>query len=134
MARWEQQADLTATLVKRAEVSVLRLTKNDARPAPKEPKADAEVNEWRVGLGPVPPVLLVRQSGDDIELSVDLVSPALQAVEALHDEPGGYVAASAGVGALFGAVVGRTRKSAALGGAIGGVLGLLSALADREKK
>jgi hypothetical protein len=137
MARWEQDTGLATMLAKHAEMSLLRLSKEnagaDARTRMRPAENAGEPMEWRVGVGPLPPFLLVRQRGEDIEIAVDLVSPALQAVETIHNQPGEYIAASAGAGALFGAVVGRSRRAAVLGGTVGCLLGLLSVLDERGR-
>jgi len=136
MSRWEEQSHFVSRAARKAEVKIVRLGK------PKETGADEstatavsdDVTEWRLGLGPLPPFLVVRQRNGSVELALDVLTPAARTVEEMKgDEPAEYITASAGVGALFGAIVGRSKRTAALGGLVGGLLGVLSALEDRRK-
>jgi len=134
MTRWEQ-SEFVARAARKAEVKIVRLGGSDEADTGERPASAVsdDVTEWRLGFGPLPPLLVIRQSRGSVEIALDVLSPAAQTVERISDEPAEYITASAGVGALFGALVGRTSRAAALGGFVGGLLGALSALDDRRK-
>ena len=128
MSDRDEVDELFERLARRAELPLLRLSEGatDASADALQPEAE---KVWRVGIGPLPPFLVVRRRGRDLDIAVDLFSPAVSIAEAVKEEPVEYVAAATGAGAIFGALVGRSRSATLIGGAVGGVIGLLGALA-----
>ena len=126
MSRWDEETDFVDSVARRAEFSVLRLGEDE--------RTDTQRSEWRVGVGGLPPVVVIRHSDGGVEVAVDIVSAAVPRIKELKDQPREYIAASSGVGAVVGAILGRSRGAAALGGVVGGALGLLSVLSDHSKR
>ena len=118
MARWEDESDFVRALARKTELPLVSLPREEAV------HTDRRCT-WAIGLAGVPASVVVRETPEGLDLSVDWVALSARAIAEIDDEPT-YVAATTALGAMVGAVVGRTSPAAAVGGALGCVLGMLT--------
>jgi hypothetical protein len=124
---WHDDPDLVTALSRLTEVPVVELK----RPIP-EPGDEAAPATWGIGVDGAPSVVMVRETDDGLDVSVDWFSLSARTIGTLESEPAAYVAGTIGLGMTVGAVLGRSGKAAAAGAVVGGLLGLWSQVKGRS--
>jgi len=117
---WHSDPALVSALSRRTEVPVVELK----RPSPTDGTSDPAT--WGIGVDRAPSVVMIRETEDGIDVSIDWFSLSAKAIGTLEDDPAAYVAGTIGLGMTVGAMLGRTGKAAAAGAVVGGLLGLWS--------
>lgn len=119
---WEGLARLT-------EVPVVQLKRAKAQ----DPEGERSPETWGIGIEGAPSVVVIRDTEDGLDISVDWFSLSAKAVGTLEGDPAAYVAGTMGVGMTVGAVLGRSGAAAVAGAALGGLIGLLSKSRGRRQ-
>ena len=117
---WHDDPELVSALSRWTEVPVVELK----RPSPAEGTSDPA--SWGIGVDGAPSVVMIRETEDGLDVSLDWFSLSAKAIGTLENDPAAYVAGTVGLGMTVGAMLGRTGKAAAAGAVLGGLLGLWS--------
>jgi len=124
---WHSNHDLMSALSRRTEVPIVELK----RPSPAE--GASEPATWGIGVDGAPSVVMIRETEDGVDVSIDWFSLSAKAIGTLEDDPAAYVAGTVGLGMTVGAMLGRTGKAAAAGAVLGGLLGFWSQAAKDRR-
>jgi len=125
MARWHEDRDLWDGLARSTELPVLRLKRTV------DPDGAQQPQTWGVGVKGAPSLVMVRETAEGLDVSVDWFSLSAKAIGTLEEDPAAYVAGTVGIGMTVGAVLGRSGAAAVAGAVLGGLVGLWSQSKDR---
>lgn len=107
-------------LARATEVSILRLKRAET------PEGASPPQSWGVGVEGAPSVVMIRDTDEGLDVSVDWFSLCAKAIGRLEQDPAAYLAGTVGLGMTVGAVLGRSGAAAVAGAVVGGLVGLFS--------